>query len=101
MKLDFKQKGRKSNRDKSMIKLFKSPAIMASGSSKILIRSSDPNELCNSLKLLLHQQQTGNISDRVNQEIVAIVDKLLEYKRTFEKQHKQFLIKCNLLHEQV
>ena len=32
MKFDIKQKGRKSNRDKSMIKLLKSPAIMASAS---------------------------------------------------------------------
>ena len=31
MKFDIKQKGRKSNRDKSMIKLLKSPVIMVSG----------------------------------------------------------------------
>ena len=34
MNLDIKQKGRKSNRDKSMIKLLKSPAVMDSGVSK-------------------------------------------------------------------
>ena len=36
-----------------MINLFKSPAIMASGISKTIILSSDPDELCDRLKLLL------------------------------------------------
>ena len=36
MNFDIKQKGRKSNRDKSMIKLLKSPAIMASGILKTI-----------------------------------------------------------------
>ena len=31
MKFDIKERGRPSNRDKSRIKLLKSPAIMASG----------------------------------------------------------------------
>ena len=53
MKLDIKQKRRKSNRDKSMIKLLKSPAVMASGFSKRIFLSPDPVELCNRLKLLL------------------------------------------------
>ena len=33
-----------------------------------------------------------------NDEIVAIVDKSLEYKCIPKKQHKQLLIKCILLH---
>ena len=45
MIFNIKQKGRKSDRDKSMIKLLKSPAIMASGISNIIILSSDPDEL--------------------------------------------------------
>ena len=45
MKFDIKQKGRKSNRDKSVIKLLKSPAIMASGISNIIVLASDPNKL--------------------------------------------------------
>ena len=36
MNFNIKQKGNKSNRDKSIIRLLKSPAIMASGISKIL-----------------------------------------------------------------
>ena len=46
MKFDVKQKGRKSNSDKSMIKLLKSPAIMASGISKTIFLSFDADEFC-------------------------------------------------------
>ena len=51
MNFNIKQKGNKSNRDKSIIRLLKSPAVIASGISKILFLSSDPDELCNRLKL--------------------------------------------------
>ena len=97
MKIDIKQKRRKSNRDKSMIKLLKSPAIIAWGVSKTILLSSDPIELSDRLKLLLQQKQAGNISKIINGEIVAIVDKLLEYNCISKKQHKQILIKCNFL----
>ena len=99
MNFNIRQKGRKSDRDKSMMKLLKSPAIMASGISNIIILSSDPDELCDRLKLLLQEIQAGNNSDLINKEIVAIVHKLLEYKRITKKQQKQILIKCNLLDE--
>ena len=51
------------------------------------------------MKLLLEEKQAGNISNKFNDEIVAIVDKLLEYKCMSNKEHKQFLIKSNLLHK--
>ena len=70
---------------------------MASGVSNALFLSSDHDELCERLKLLLQEKQAGNNSDIINQEIVAIVDKLLEYKCLSRIQHKQILIKCNLL----
>ena len=95
---DFDQKavGNKSTRDKTLIKLLKSPGLMvsASGVSKTMFLSSDPDELCNRLKLLLQEKQAGNNSDIINEEIVAILDKLLEYKCKAKKQHKQILIKC-------
>ena len=78
MKYNIRQKGRKSDRGRALIKLLKSPAIMAAGISNIIILSSDPDELCNRMKLLLQEIQAGNNSDLINQEIVAIVDKLLE-----------------------
>ena len=97
MKYDIKSTGRPSTRNNSIIRLFDQPAIMASGFSKTIILSSNPNELCDRLKLLLQEKHAGNNSDIINDEIVAIVDKLLEYKCISRKQHKQILIKCNLL----
>ena len=47
MNFNIKQKGKKSDRDKSIIRLLKSPANMASGISKILFLSTDPDALCN------------------------------------------------------
>ena len=96
MNYDTKSTGRSSTRHTSIIKILESPAIMASGISKTIILSSDPNELCDRLKLLLQEKQAVNNSDQINDEIVAIVDKLLEYKCISKKQHKQILIKCNL-----
>ena len=97
MNYDTKSTGRPSTRHTSIIKILESPAIMASGVSKTIFLSSDPNELCDRLKLLLQEKQAGNNSDIINEETVAIVDKLLEYKCISKKQHKQILIKCNLL----
>ena len=45
MNFNIKQKGRKSSRDQSPIKLLESPAILASAISTIF-QSSDPNEPC-------------------------------------------------------
>ena len=97
MNFNTRQKGNKSDRDKSIVRLLRSPAIMASGVSKTIFLSSDPNELCDRLKLLLQEKHAGNNSDIINAEIVAIIDKLLEYKCISKKQHEQILIKCNLL----
>ena len=101
MHFDQNAVGNKSNRDRKLIKLLKSPGLMvsASGVSKTIFLSSDPDELCDRLKLLLEEKHAGKNSDLINQEIVAIVDKLLEYKCITKKQHKQILIKCNLLNE--
>ena len=96
MHFDPKASGNKSTRDRTLINLLKSPAVMASGVTKIFL-SENPNELCDRLKLLLQEKQAGNNSDIINQEIVAIVDTLLEYKCISKKQHKQILIKCNLI----
>ena len=97
MKYKFKNKGRPSVRHSSMIRLLNQPAIMANGFTKTIILSSDPDELCDRLRLLLQEKHAGNNSDIINEESVAIVDKLLEYKYISKKQHKQILFKCNLL----
>ena len=46
MNFDVRAQGIKSTRDRTFIKLLKSPAIMAFGISTIFL-SSDPDELCN------------------------------------------------------
>ena len=98
MNYDTKSSGRPSIRHNSVIKILESPAIMASGVTTIFL-SENADELCNRLKLSLQEKHAGNNSDIINEEIVAIVDKLLEYKCITKKQHKQILIKCNLLHK--
>ena len=102
MNFDVEAPGNKSTRDRTL-KLPKSPGVMvsASGISKTIILSSDPNELCDTLKLLLQEKKAGNNSELINDEFNAIVDKLLEYKCISKKQHKQLLTKCNLINEQV
>ena len=96
MNYDIKSTGRPSVRHNSIVRLLESPSIMASGITTIFL-SENADELCDRLKLLLQEKYSGNNSDLINDEIVAIVDKLLEYKCISKKQHKQILIKCNLL----
>ena len=99
MNFDVKAPCKKSTRDRTTINLLKSPGLIvsASGVSKTIFLSSDPDELCHRLKLLLQEKQAGKNSDIINDEIVAIVDKLIEYKCISKKQHKEILNKCNLL----
>ena len=52
---------------------------MASGVASIFLLSN-PDELCDRLKLLLEEKHAGNNSHINNKENVAKVDKLLEYK---------------------
>ena len=89
---------KKSTRDRMLIKLLKSPGLMVSvpGTSKTVFLSSNGDELCDRLTLLLREKHAGKNSNINNDEIVAIVDKLL--KCLSMKQHKQSLMKYNLLH---
>ena len=99
MYFDERRVGNKYTRDRTLIELLNSPSLMvsASGVSKTIFLSSDPNEICDRLKLFLQEKHAGNNSDIINDEIVVIIDKFLEYKCITKKQHKQILIKCNLL----
>ena len=99
MHFDQKAVGKKFTRDKTLIKLLKSPGLMVSASvvSKTIFLSSDLDELCNRIKLIIQEKHAGNNSDIINHEIIAINDKLLEDKCISKKQHKQILIKCNLI----
>ena len=99
MHFDTKAQGNKSTRGRTLIKVLKSPGLMvsASGVSKTIFLSCDLDKLCNRIKLLLQEKNAGNNSDIINDEIVAILDKLIEYKCISKKHYKQILIKCNLL----
>ena len=68
MNFDQKAVGKKSTRDKTLIILLKSPDLIvsASGISKTIFLSSDPDELCERLKLLLQEKHVGNNSDIIN-----------------------------------
>ena len=96
---EVKAQGKKSNRDRTLIKLLKSQSLMISASriSNTIFLSSDPNELCNRINLLLQEKQAGNNSEITNDEIVAIVDKLLEDQCISKKEHKQNSNKFNLI----
>ena len=52
----LKNKGRPPVRHKSMIRLLNQPPITASGFTKTIILSSNPDELCNRLRLLLQKK---------------------------------------------
>ena len=50
MHFDERRVGNKSTRDQTLIKLLNSPAIMASGVSKTILLSSNPNDICDRLR---------------------------------------------------
>ena len=92
MNFDLKASGKKSTSDGTHKKLLKSPRLMvsASGVSKTKFLSSDPDEFCDRLKLSQQEKQAGNNSETFNQKIVAIDDKLLEYKCLLKKDINKF-----------
>ena len=51
-KFNIRQRGRKSPRDKSVIRLLKSPAIMASGFPTVILLENS-NELCDGINIFL------------------------------------------------
>ena len=70
MNYDIKSTGRPGTRHNSMIRLLEQPNIMASRFSKTIIISSDPEELCDRLKLLLQKKMLETIQ-------ILLIKKLL------------------------
>ena len=62
--------------------------ISPSGISNTVFLPSNPNEICNRLKVLIQEKQAGNNFIIFNGEIVAIVDKVLGYRCISEEQQK-------------
>ena len=85
--------GKKSTRDKTLIKLLKSPAIMTSGIS-IIFPPEKYNELCSRLKLIIQAKETRKNFDLPFEKNVAMADKLLEYKYIYTKQHSFLIFEC-------
>ena len=83
----------KSSRDKYLLRLLKSPAIKASGVSSMFL-PENPSELCDRLNILLQKEEAGKNFNIINEEIVALADKLLEYKCMSTEQHKFVLLNC-------
>ena len=71
---------KRSNRYKYIKKL----SLKASG---IVFLSKDPNELVDRLYLLYQEKIAGNDSKNINEEMVAIYDKLYSYNIISEKDH--------------
>ena len=97
---DVKAQGNRYNRDRAVMKLLKSTGLRTSafGLSNTIFLTSVPFKLCDRLNFLQQEKQSANNCDIINDEIVALFDKLLEYRCLSSKHHKQILIECNLLH---
>ena len=95
MSFDEQAWSNKSTEEKSLKRLLQSPAILAGSlkkkysatpktqnqnESKTNFLSSNCNELCHRIKLLLPEKQAGKKSHIITEELVAISDKLLEHK---------------------
>ena len=64
--------------------------VSASGVSNTIFLPSDPDELCIRLNLLMQEVQAGKKSDKINDEIIFIFDKLMEYKCKSKKNMNKF-----------
>ena len=59
-----------------------------SSTQQYIFLPSDPDELVDQLKLLYFEKVGGNDSFLINEQIIAIIDKLLEYECTSPSQHQ-------------
>ena len=66
-----------------------------SSTQQYIFLPSDPDELVDKLKLLYFEKVGGNDSFLINEEIIAIIDKLLEYECISPSQHQN--IQSNLI----
>ena len=63
--------------------------------SQIIFLPSDPDELVDQLKLLYFEKLGGNDNRQLNEQTIAIVDKLLEYECITTNQHQN--MRSNLI----
>ena len=98
MRLHFNRTVKRSTGDQNSVKLNNSSTIRANllknsepkqGSTRFL--SSILKEHCDRLKLLLKEKQTGNNSNKIIEENVAMTAKMLEQKCLSKKQHSTWV----------
>ena len=63
--------------------------------SQYVFPPSDPDEIVDQLKLLYFEKLGGNDNPQLNEQIIAIVDKLLEYECITTNQHQK--MRSNLI----
>ena len=80
-------------------KLSRSYANGESSTQQYIFLPSDPDELVDQLKLLYFEKVGGNDSFLINERIIAIIDKLLEYECISPSQHQnmQSYARSNLI----
>ena len=66
-----------------------------SSTQQYIFLPSDPDELVDQLKLLYFEKVGGNDNPQLNEQIIAIIDKLLEYECISPSQHQN--IRSNLI----
>ena len=66
-----------------------------SSTQQYIFLPSDPDELVDQLKLLYFEKIGGNDNPQLNEQIIAIIDKLLEYECISPSQHQN--IRSNLI----
>ena len=69
-----------------------------SSTQQYIFLPSDPDELVDQLKLLYFEKVGGNDSFLINEQIIAIIDKLLEYECISPSQHQN--MRNNLISSQ-
>ena len=102
MRFDRKNTGNKSSGDKNLFTKINSAAIRAcslkiskpkGGSTRLLY--FNPKEFCDDrLNLLIQEKQTGNVSNKLDEEVIAIADELLEFICLCVKEDIYLLTKC-------
>ena len=68
-------------------------------SQQYIFLPSDPDELVDQLKLLYFEKVGGNDSFLINERIIAIIDKLLEYECISPSQHQNMQSYARATHE--
>ena len=81
----------KSLRDRNLIKSYFNKRNILASELRTIFLSENLNELCDRLRLITREKQSGNDTTRFDSFISAIIDNLLEHKCNTPIQHKKML----------